>query len=100
MFTKVLTFYIDVEGGEDEGPEEHKNSIGDGWNPNWFHAQGGTHEETPLPGNLVVDGTARGGAEAGVFSSMRQWEVVASEKGELIDSKSEDPSNVDRKSVV
>ena len=68
---KGIDFYIDVGGGEDEGPEEHKNSIGDGWNPNWFHAQGGTHEETPLPGNLVVDGTARGGAEAGVFSSMR-----------------------------
>ena len=41
-----------------------------------MHAQGGTHEEMPLPANLVVDGAPRFLAEAGMCFGVVKGEVM------------------------
>ena len=67
------------------------------------HVQGGTHEETPLPVILGVDGAAGLLTEAGVGFGMVKVEIMESEIPELVDGGAQFPGNVcppDRESVV
>ena len=65
--------------------------------------QGGTHEETPRPAILIVDGAAGLLAEAGVGFSMTEVEVVKMEVCELVLGEAQFPGDVapaDGKSIV
>ena len=67
------------------------------------HAQGGTHEETPRPAILVVDGAARLLTEAGVSLGMVEVEVMEPKIFELVFGETQFPGNVnppDGKGVV
>ena len=56
--------------------------------------QGGTHEETPHPGSLVMDRTAGFLAEAGVDSSVVEVEVIVVEEAELVNGEAQFPRDV------
>ena len=56
--------------------------------------QGGTHEETPRPGSLVMDRTAGFLTEAGVDSSVVKVEVVVVEEAELVNGEAQFPRDV------
>ena len=56
--------------------------------------QGGTHEETPRPAILVVDGAARVLAETGVGFRVVKIEVVVSKVSELILGETQFPGEV------
>ena len=56
--------------------------------------QGGTHEETPHPVSLVMDGAAGFLTEAGVDSSMVKVEVVVMEETELVYGEAQFPGDV------
>ena len=58
------------------------------------HAQGGTHEETPLPAILVVNGAAGLLIEAGVGFGVVEDKVVESEEFELVFGETQFPGNV------
>ena len=65
--------------------------------------QGGTHEETPRPAILVVDGAARLLTEASVGFGMAKVKVVEAEKSELVHGEAQFPRDVappDREGVV
>ena len=67
------------------------------------HVQGGTHEETPCPAILVVDGAARLLAEAGVSLGIVEVEIVEPKVFELILGEIQFPGNVsppDGKGIV
>ena len=59
-----------------------------------MHLQGGTHEETPLPVVLIVDGTPRLLTEAGVGFGMVKVEITKSEVFELIEGEAQGPRDV------
>ena len=56
--------------------------------------QGGTHEETPFPAILVVDGAAGLLTKAGVSFGMVEVEVMKLEIFELVDSEAQFPGDV------
>ena len=56
--------------------------------------QGGTHEEMPHPGSLVMDRTAGFLTKARVDSSMVKVEVIAVEEAELVNSEAQFPRDV------
>ena len=56
--------------------------------------QGGTHEETPCPGVLVMDGAACLSTEMGVGLGMVQVKFVAVKEVELVDSETKFPGDV------
>ena len=56
--------------------------------------QGGTHEETPRPMMLVMDGTTSFFAEAGVDSGVVKVEVVAVEEAKLVYGETQFPRDV------
>ena len=56
--------------------------------------QGGTHEETPRPGSLVVDRTAGFLTEAGMDSSVVKVEMIVVEEAELVNSEAQFPRDV------
>ena len=68
-----------------------------------MHLQGGTHEETPLPVVLIVDGTAALLTEAGVGFGMVEVKATKLEVFELVDGEAQFPGNIcppDGESVV
>ena len=56
--------------------------------------QGGTHEETPRPGSLVMDRTAGFLTEAGVDPHVVKVEVVVVEEVELVNGEAQFPRDV------
>ena len=56
--------------------------------------QGGTHEEMPRPGVLVMDGAACLSTEMGVGLGVVQVKFVAAKEVELVDSETEFPGDV------
>ena len=56
--------------------------------------QGGTHEETPRPVMLVVDGTAGFLTEAGVDSGVVKVEVIVVEEAKLVYGEAQCPRDV------
>ena len=56
--------------------------------------QGGTHEETPHPVTLVMDGTTGFLTEAGVSSGVVKVEVIAMEEAKLMYSEAQFPRDV------
>ena len=68
-----------------------------------MHLQGGTHEETPHPAVLVVDGAAGFLAEASMGFGVVKVKVVEAEELELIFGEAQFPRDLtplDRKGVV
>ena len=56
--------------------------------------QGGTHEETPRPRGLVMDGATCRPTEMGVELGVADVEVVSSQEVELMDGEAEFPQDV------
>ena len=68
-----------------------------------MHLQGGTHEETPRPAVLVVDGAAGFLAEASVGFGMVKVKVVEAEESELVHGEAQFPRDIappDREGIV
>ena len=68
-----------------------------------MHLQGGTHEETPRPAVLVVDGAAGFLAEASMGFGVVKVKVVEVEELELIFGEAQFPRDItppDREGVV
>ena len=47
MVVEVTSFFVDVEGGDAQGPEEYNGGIADGRHPNQF----------PMPGSVLKSGS-------------------------------------------
>ena len=59
-----------------------------------MHMQEGTHKEMPLPAELIVDRAPGFLTEAGMFSDVRQREVVSSKEIKLINDEAKNPRDV------
>ena len=68
-----------------------------------MHLQGGTHEETPHPAVLVVDGAAGFLAEASMGFGVVKVKVVEAEEFELVYGEAQFPRDItppDREGIV